>query len=110
MGTSILLASKDNGPFWSPDHHTIPISSVTEMISNVRNLMELGVDKIAVFDSDNKFKALWIDEVEPEPDGEGGFLMPRACYTLYRANRISEKMLKIYCTSLPPLPQVEVLS
>lgn len=104
MNTSTLLASKDNGPVWGTDRYSIPVNSITEMIHNVRNLMELGVDKIAVFDSLNGCKALWVEDAEPEPDGEGGFFMPEASYTFYRASQISERMIKIYYHSLPHFP------
>lgn len=98
---TLISASKDFGPYLPADTHRIPVGTLADMLSNVRNLMDLEVDKIAVFDDNGQCKAIWIDEAEPEPDGEGGFFMPSSSYTLYRANQLSEKMMTIYCSSLP---------
>lgn len=82
--TRFVCSYRNYGPYYEADSEVTQVNSLTQMIYCVRNLMEDGVDYVAVFDSSWKCTGLWIDDSEPEPDGEGGWLMPHPAYVLHR--------------------------
>ena len=58
-------------------------SSLKELVFHTRLAMEDGEDIVAIYHGDQCI-GLWEDDSEPEPDGEGGWIMPRGNYALRR--------------------------
>lgn len=93
---------RDCGPYYKPENEVVEIDSLTRMVSFVRNLMEDDVDHIAVFDSSWKCTGVWIADAEPEPDGEGGWMMPRPVYVLHRPDTRSKYSFDVCVRSFKP--------
>ena len=62
---------------------TYQANSVRDIIFHTRLAMADYDSCIAVF-HDNRCVGLWEDDSEPEPDGEGGWVMPKGYYVLRR--------------------------
>lgn len=78
-----IYAYRDQGPYWIPDRYKHDVFCIAELIKVIRDLMEESVDFIAVY-TNKDCKALWVNDIEPEPDGEGGWYMPKNVYVLTR--------------------------
>lgn len=75
---------KDWGPYFSAEKGNYQCSCLRDVVFHARLAMEEGADYIGLFDADGSCKGIWQNDAEPEPDGEGGLLMPRASYVLRR--------------------------
>jgi hypothetical protein len=73
----------DNGPYFAPTVMQYQASSLKDVLFHTRLAMEDNEHCIAVFHDDHCV-GLWEDDSEPEPDGEGGWDMPRGNYLLRR--------------------------
>lgn len=69
---------------YMPDRYIYPAFRLRDIVKHVRDAMEEGLDKVAVFDERGNCSGVWIDESEPEPDGEGGMQATKPCYFLMR--------------------------
>lgn len=69
---------------YMPDIYVHSVHRLTDLIKHVRDAMEEGYERIAVFDEEGDCSGLWIDESEPEPDGEGGMMLTKPSYHLLR--------------------------
>lgn len=74
---------KDNGPYWEPTVMSYQAASLNDVLFHTRLAMEDGEHTISVW-HDDQCVGLWEDDSEPEPDGEGGWYMPRGNYVLRR--------------------------
>ena len=74
---------RDNGPYWEPTVMIYQAASLRDVLFHTRLAMEDGEHTIGVW-HDDQCIGLWEDDSEPEPDGEGGWLMPRGYYVLRR--------------------------
>lgn len=93
--TTIITAFRDNGHYFPCTHKEKTIETLSDFIETVKEFKEDQNDYIAVF-KNNQFFGIWINDAEPEPDGEGGWLMPSAVYILLRADKISAGMKAMY--------------
>lgn len=57
--------------------------------------MEDSDYQIGLFDADGECKGIWVDEAEPEPDGEDGWLNPPAAYKLYRPGDVGKELWRL---------------
>lgn len=73
----------DNGPYFPPTVMKYQANCLKDVLFHTRLAMEDGEDTIAVYHDDHCV-GLWQNDAEPEPDGEGGWLMPSPCYVLLR--------------------------
>ena len=73
-----------NGPYFAPTVMKYQATSLKEVLVHVRMAMEDGEDTIGAFNEDNVCYGIWENDAEPEPDGEGDWLMPRPMYVLRR--------------------------
>lgn len=89
----------DNGPYFAPTRGSYQASSLSQMIFHIRLCMEDHDYQIGIFDEDGKCKGIWLDEAEPEPDGEGGMTMGKPCYALYRPGDISAGVWNMHLRS-----------
>lgn len=69
---------------YMPDIYIYPAFRLRDIVKHVRDAMEEGLSKVAVFDERGNCTGVWIDESEPEPDGEGGMQATKPCYFLMR--------------------------
>lgn len=74
----------ENGPYFPPTVMKYQAASLKEFLFHVRMAMEDGEDIIGTFNEDNVCYGIWENDAEPEPDGEGDWLMPRPMYVLRR--------------------------
>jgi hypothetical protein len=74
---------KNNGPYFAPTVMQYSAESLERLLFHTRMAMEDGEDIIAIY-HDDRCIGLWEDDSEPEPDGEGGWFMPRGYYVLRR--------------------------
>lgn len=74
---------QNNGPYFPPTVMKYQAACLRDVIFHTRMAMEDGEQYIAVF-HDDRCMGVWEDDSEPEPDGEGGWLMPGASYLLRR--------------------------
>lgn len=58
--------------------------------------MEDADYQIGVFDDDGECKGIWVDESEPEPDGEGDWRNSKPAYVLYRPGSMSAGMWNLH--------------
>lgn len=86
----------DNGPYFPPTEGIYQAASLKDVLFHVRMCMDSGDQQIGLFDANGECKGMWLDEAEPEPDGEGGMTMGRACYVLHRRGSMSERMWQLY--------------
>jgi hypothetical protein len=77
-----------NGPYFPSTQGVYQAARLRELIMHVRVCMQDGDYQIGVFDDDGQCKGIWTDEAEPEPDGEGGMVLGRPAYVLYRPGDI----------------------
>lgn len=61
---------KYQGPYYTPSRAVLGVRNLADLIFNVREAMEEGVDYIGVFDQDGKCKGVWSLEGDVEY-GEG---------------------------------------
>jgi hypothetical protein len=73
-----------NGPYFQPTRDVYQAASLSDAIRHIRQCMDDGEYQIGLFDDNGQCKGFWLDDSEPEPDGEGGWTCPAAAYTLYR--------------------------
>lgn len=85
-----------NGPYFGPTQGLFQAARLKEIIFHVRLCMEDGDYQIAVFDDDGECKGMWVDESEPEPDGEGDWTLPKPAYRLYRPGEMSDVMWRLH--------------
>jgi hypothetical protein len=85
-----------NGPYFAATQGIFNASRLKDIISHVRLCMEDGDYQIGVFDNDGECKGLWVDESEPEPDGEGGWDVSKPYYRLYRPGEMSQGMWNMH--------------
>lgn len=71
------------GPF-GPIKGCYQASSLKEVLFHTRLAMEDGEHLIGAFNEDGQCYGIWEEDSEPEPDGEGGFFLPRGRYELQR--------------------------
>ena len=86
----------DNGPYWPATQGCYQAARLKELIFHVRLCMEDNDYQIGIFDEDGECKGMWLEESEPEPDGEGGMVQGKPCYTLYRPGSMSERMWRMH--------------
>ena len=67
-----------------PEIYVQPVYRLRELVKAVRDAMEDGQEYISIFNERGNCTGLWINESEPEPDGEGGMVMGRLVYVLQR--------------------------
>jgi hypothetical protein len=72
-----------SGPYYAPATSRYQASSLKELIGHVRMSMEENEQYIGIF-HDDQCVGFWEDDSGPEPDGEGGWNLPNACYVLRR--------------------------
>jgi hypothetical protein len=75
---------KNNGPYWASMVMKYQASCLRDVLFHVRMAMEDGEDTIGAFNEDNVCYGIWENDAEPEPDGEGDWLMPGPMYVLRR--------------------------
>jgi hypothetical protein len=85
-----------NGPYFPPTQGVYQASSLREMIFHIRQSMEDGEYQIGLFDADGECKGMWVDEAEPEPDGEGGWHNAKPFYVLHRPGTMSKAMWRMH--------------
>jgi hypothetical protein len=85
-----------NGSYFPPTQNVYQAASLTDMIFHTRQCMEDGDYQIGLFDADGQCKGIWLDEGEPEPDGEGGMRIGEPCYVLYRPGDMSAGMWNLH--------------
>lgn len=85
-----------NGPYFSPTQGVFHASRLKDIIFHVRTCMEDCDYQIGVFDEDGECKGIWVDESEPEPDGEGDWAMPAPAYRLYRPGEMSNSLWNMH--------------
>jgi hypothetical protein len=90
---------KNNGPYFPETIMKYHASSLKDILFHCRLAMEDQEDIIAVFDGD-ACKGFWENDAEPEPDGEGGWLMSGASYALQRPGGCSPKHFAIMTKKL----------
>ena len=73
-----------NGPYFDPTVMKYQAASLKEVLFHVRMAMEDGEDTIGAFNEDNVCYGIWENDAEPEPDGEGDWLMAGPMYVLRR--------------------------
>lgn len=93
---AIVSTYTSNGPYEMPTKGQFRVSSLKELILNVRASMEDNSYQIGVFDADGQCKGIWVDESEPFSDGEGGYLMSPPAYVLYRPGDMSAGMWNLH--------------
>lgn len=81
-----------NGPYFAATNAIYQAASLRDLIFHTRLCMADGDYQIGVFDDNGECKGIWVDEAEPEPDGEDGWMTPAPAYTLYRPGDISAGM------------------
>jgi hypothetical protein len=86
----------DNGPYFSPTQDIYQAANLQDVIFHVRQCMEDNDYQIGLFDADGQCKGMWLDEAEPEPDGEGGMMLGKPCYALYRPGQMSAGMWNLH--------------
>jgi hypothetical protein len=79
-----------NGPYFSPTQGQYQAASLKELLMHIRVCMEDGDQAIAVFNDDSECLGMWLDEAEPIDDGEGGMVLGKPAYSLYRPGEMSE--------------------
>jgi hypothetical protein len=84
-----------NGPYFPPTQGLYQAARLKEVIFHVRQCMEDGDYQIGLFDADGDCKGIWVDEAEPEPDGEDGWLSPSPVYRLYRPGDVSKGLWRL---------------
>ena len=85
-----------NGPYFPPTQGVYQASGLREMIFHIRQSMEDGEYQIGLFDADGECKGIWIDEAEPESDGEGGWHNTKPFYVLHRPGTMSKAMWRLH--------------
>lgn len=86
----------ENGPYWPVTQGRYQAARLKDLIFHVRLCMEDNDYQIGIFDEDGECKGMWLEESEPEPDGEGGMIQGKPCYTLYRPGSMSERMWRLH--------------
>lgn len=86
----------DNGPYWPATQGRYQAARLKDLIFHVRLCMEDNDYQIGIFDENGECKGMWLEESEPEPDGEGGMIQGKPCYTLYRPGSMSERMWHLH--------------
>lgn len=86
----------ENGPYWPATQGCYQAARLKELIFHVRLCMEDNDYQIGIFDDNGECKGMWLEEAEPEPDGEGGMIQGKPCYTLYRPGSMSERMWRMH--------------
>ena len=79
----------DNGPYFSATQGQYQAARLKELLMHVRVCMEDADQAIGVFDDDSECIGMWLDEAEPVDDGEGGMVLGKPCYQLYRPGDLS---------------------
>jgi len=85
-----------NGPYFPPTQGCYQAARLKELIMHVRVCMEDGDYQIGIFDDAGECKGIWVDESEPEPDGEGGWSQNKPFYVLHRPGSMSKAMWKLH--------------
>jgi hypothetical protein len=85
-----------NGPYFAPTQGCFQAASLTELIMHVRMCMDDGDYQIGIFDDDGECLGIWVDEAEPEPDGEGDWRYPKPFYVLHRPGTMSPAMWRLH--------------
>lgn len=85
---------------YMPDIYIYSAFRLRDIVKHVRDGMEEGVDKIAVFDERGNCDGLWINEAEPEPDGEGEWIETKPNYVLHRSTTDAESFNKAVAFAL----------
>lgn len=86
----------DNGPYFAPTQGVYQAPSLRDVIFHIRQCMEDNDYQIGLFDADGQCKGIWLDEAEPESDGEGGMMLGKPCYRLYRPGQMSAGMWNLH--------------
>lgn len=85
-----------NGPYFSPTQGQFHAARLKDIIFHVRQCMEDCDYQIGVFDDDGECKGIWVDESEPECDGEGDWRLPTPAYRLYRPGEMSNALWNLH--------------
>lgn len=86
----------DNGPYFPPTQGVYQASSLKEIIFHTRLCMDDGDYQIGIFDNDGQCKGMWVDEADVVSDGEGGMMLGKSCYTLYRPGDMSAGLWNLH--------------
>lgn len=93
-----------NGPYFAATRGIYNAASLRQLIFHVRQCMEDNEYQVGIFNENNQCIGMWLDEAEPEPDGEGGMTMGKACYVLYRPGDMSAGMWNLHLRHFKQLP------
>lgn len=85
-----------NGPYFSATQGLYHASSLKDILFHVRLCMEDGDYQIGVLDDEGECKGIWLDEAEPEPDGEGDWNYPAPVYRLYRPGEMNDQLWRMH--------------
>jgi len=77
-----------NGYYFDATQEVYQAARLKDLISHVRQCMEDSEYQIGIFDGEGKCKGFWLDEAEPVSDGEGGMVLEKPAYVLYRPGDI----------------------
>ena len=75
-----------NGPYFPPTKGCYQAASLRDVLFHCRLAMEDHEHLIGLFDAEGSCKGIWELCSEPEPDGEGDWVMTAPCYDLLRPN------------------------
>jgi hypothetical protein len=73
-----------NGYYFDPTQEIYQAARLKDLISHVRQCMEDSEHQIGIFDDNGHCKGFWVDEAEAVDDGEGGLMLEKPAYVLYR--------------------------
>ena len=77
-----------NGYYFDATQGVYQAARLRDLISHVRQCMEDLEYQIGIFDDEGNCKGFWVDEAEAEDDGEGGLVLQKPAYVLYRPGDI----------------------
>ena len=72
---------------YMPDIYIYPATRLRDVLKHVRDAMEEGYERIGVFDDRGECCGVWLDESEPELNGEGEMQLKNPRYSLMRLNK-----------------------
>jgi hypothetical protein len=77
-----------NGYYFPPTQSIYQAACLRDIIFHVRQCMEDNDYQIGIFDDNGHCKGFWVDEAEAISDGEGGMVLEKPSYVLYRAGKM----------------------
>ena len=85
-----------NGPYFPPTTGIYQASCLRDIIFHTRLAMEDGEYQIGLFDDNGQCKGMWVDEAEPDVDGEGRSILGECEYVLYRPGDMSAGLWSLH--------------